>query len=253
MVSFGDIHPADDNALLKAIRLNDQWDLAFAANNLNVIWPIVEEAKKRIDPNVLKDGREIADLFAAAYSNILQKEFFQEHIARFGYHDFAHFRADGHNDLGHHFDDLCIELARYDIGASFLLFGHDTQRKATLFGIEGPGRVIDHNLLQYAVIGSGQAMAMASLRWPPKINFLLGDTLYRALEAKFSAETATGVGRTTTAILRNADGSVQILSREEVEDIRAIWKREVADVPSPAEAIKIIDESSAVKRILHDK
>ena len=124
---------------------------------------------------------------------------------------------------GEHFAELCIELDRFDIHTSLLLFGHDRSKHGKLFEIECPGHVVDRNALKYAVIGSGHDMAMASLRWPPSLNFLLEDTIYRLLEAKFSAETASSVGKTTTVVLRNRDGRVTILPRAEVEKIRKIW------------------------------
>jgi len=143
--------------------------------------------------------------------------------------------------------ELCVELARFDLGTSFLLFGHDQHKHAKLFRIDGPGHAIDLNALKFGVIGSGYDMAMASLRRPPPLNFLLENTIYRILEAKFSAETATGVGETTTVVLRNREGIVTLLPRPEIEAIRKIWREQVADQADPPDAIAIIEASSAVK------
>jgi hypothetical protein len=133
------------------------------------------------------------------------------------------------------------------------LFGHDKQKQPKLYEIECPGHVIDRNALKFAVIGSGHDMAMASLRWPPPLNFLLEDTIYRLLEAKFAAETASGVGKTTTVALRNREGRVALLPRNEIEEIRAIWKKDVADVPSPPAALKLLEKSKAVKDVAGDR
>jgi len=169
-------------------------------------------------------------------------------LVQYGYKTIDEFRQNGRTDLGEHFTELCIELDRFDLHTSFLLFGHDRQKHGKLFQIDYPGHVVDCNVLKYAVIGSGYDMAMASLRWPPPMTFLLEDTIYRLLEAKFSAASATGVGEATTVALRNRDGLVELLTRREIEEIKKIWKRDVADVPSPPAAIEILENSRAVKR-----
>jgi hypothetical protein len=246
MISFGDAYPADDNAIVKAIRLSEQWTAAWSTNNVAFILPIVEELRRRFDAKIQWDGAEAANELAAVYSETLQREFVAEHLSRFNYKTIDQFRTEGRSDLGDHFTDLLVELGRFDLGTSFLFFGHDKQTHAKLFSVEGPGRVVDLNALKYGVIGSGYHMANASLRWPPPLSFLLEDTIYRLLEAKFSAETATGVGKTTTVALRNRDGLVTLLPRNEIEEIGKIWKREVADVPSPPEAIELLEKSRAV-------
>ena len=96
-------------------------------------------------------------------------------------------------------------------------------------------------------------MAMASLRWPPSLNYLLENTIYRLLEAKFSAETAGGVGKTTTVALRNKEGRVELLPRTEIEEIRKIWQRDVAQVPDPPAAIELLEKSRAVTDIAGER
>jgi 20S proteasome alpha/beta subunit len=197
-------------------------------------------------------GSEAADAMAEAYSEQLQKEFVSAYLSKYGYKTIKQFREEGRDNLGEHFTEICIELDRFDLQTSFLLFGHDSQKHAKLFEIDGPGHVIDHNALKFAVIGSGHDMAMASLRWPPPLKFYLEDTIYRLLEAKFSAETASGVGKTTTVVLRHREGHVRTLSRDDIEKVRNIWKREVADVPSPESAITVLENSLAVTDVRGD-
>ena len=254
MLSFGDFFQAEDNAIVKAIRLHDQWTLAWAANNVSVILPIVEEIRQRLDAKKVDwTRREAADALADVYLERAHKEFVSTHLSKLGYKNMEEFRSQGRIDLGdNNFTDILIELGRFDLGAVFLLFGHDKQKHGKLYCVEGPGRAVDCNALKYAVIGSGQNMAMASLRWPPPLNFLLENTIYRLLEAKFSAETATGVGKTTTVALRNREGHVTLLQRSEIEEIRRIWRRDVADVPDPPEAIAILEKSHAVREVAGD-
>jgi hypothetical protein len=221
-----------------------------------MILPIVEGTRSRLKKLVGPKwtGPDAADEMAKAYSSIFHKEFVTTHLRRYGYKSIEDFRREGRNDLGDHFIDLCVKLDLFDLyQTSFLFFGHDDQKNPKIFQIDNPGYVIDQNALKFAVIGSGDNMAMASLRWPPPLSFLLEDTIYRLLEAKFSAETASGVGRTTTVVLRNREGRIAMLSRSEIDEIRKIWKREVADVPSPPTAIELLEKSHAVRDVAGDR
>ena len=252
MVSFGDAFPAEDNATVKAIYLHEQWTGAWSTNRLPMILPIIQGTRNRL---AAKDGinekwnaQDAAEEMAAAYSEHFQKEFVATHLSRYGYKTIHEFRQQGRSDIGEHFIELARKLDLYDLHTSFLLFGHDNQKHGKIFEIECPGHVIDQNALKYAVIGSGHDMAMASLRWPPPLTFLLEDTIYRLLEAKFSAETATGVGKATTVALRNRDGFVDLFTRTEIEELNKIWRRDIADIPSPPAAIELLKKSHAVRK-----
>jgi hypothetical protein len=252
MISFGDSLPADDNAVFKAIKLNDQWEVAWATNTVNVILPIVDEVRKRFAAKPPMSGIEAAHGVAAVYSEMLQGQFVAQHLSRFGYTTVELFRKEGRADLGDdQFRDLCAELSRFDLaGTSFLLYGHEDRLRPRLFEICDPGKPVDLNMLGHGVIGSGYDMARASLRRRPFMG--LEDTIYRLLEAKFSAETATGVGRTTTLLLRNKEGVVELLPNEVVEKIRSIWE-ESRKQPNPPEAIKLIEASPAVIRVAGER
>jgi hypothetical protein len=102
-------------------------------------------------------------------------------------------------------------------------------------------------MLRYAVIGSGYYMASASLR-RKRMTGELEATIYRLLEAKFSAETATGVGRGTTLVTFNADGKFGMLNRDQVKAIRDIWENTLKE-PTPEAAYEIISKSLAVSTV----
>ncbi len=245
MISFGDMLPADDNAIIKSVYLNDQWEAVWATNSIAVILPILDEVRRRFKLTPPEYGADAAQELANVYSEVLQKQFVAAHLSRFNYGTVEQFRKEGRADLGDdQFRDICIELGRFDLGGtSFLLFGHEHKLRPKLFEISEPGRTIDHNLLHYGVIGSGYDMARASLR---RRRFHgLEDTVYRLLEAKFSAETATGVGKTTTVLLRNREGIVRLMPSKEIDKIREIWE-ETRKLSNPPDAIKIIESSAAI-------
>jgi hypothetical protein len=60
MISFGDMLPADDNAIIKAVQLSDQWAAAWATNSVSVILPIVDEVRKRFVAKPVNFGVDAA-------------------------------------------------------------------------------------------------------------------------------------------------------------------------------------------------
>jgi hypothetical protein len=153
-----------------------------------------------------------------------QKEFFSKHLAVYGYRDMNQFRTEGQNDLGDIYYEKCRELDRFDIGVQFLVYGYDSIG-AHLFEVDSSGHVSDRRQLGYGVIGSGYHMASASMRRKP-LYFSFESTIYRLLEAKFSAETASGVGKTTTVMFqdRNGRGTIGV---EAIDKLRSIWEETI--------------------------
>lgn len=89
-------------------------------------------------------------------------------------------------------------------------------------------------------------MAMASLNLRP-INHLSDAGLsYRACEAKFSAETAGGVGRSTTGYLINRDGISSPIMPSTLDKFRGVWEKWRMQHP-PQEALSLILERPEVK------
>jgi hypothetical protein len=105
MIPFGDSFPAEDNAVVKAIYLYDQWTCSFATNRLPMVLPIIQATRNRFkEPLKLQwDGPEAADVMAAAYSEFVHKEFVATHLSRYGYKTIEEFREHGRADLGEHF------------------------------------------------------------------------------------------------------------------------------------------------------
>jgi 20S proteasome alpha/beta subunit len=242
MISFGDVTQADENAIMKTFGIHPDWLATFSADNIDPVLPMLEDVRRRLSgPSY--DQHEVQDIFSDVYAERIQKEFLTRTLAKYGYSTIQQFRIEGRNDLGDHFFDLCRQLDGFDLRVQFIVCGYDKQRRARIFEIDNPGRAIDHNLLCYAVAGSGYHMATASLRRKP-MKFYLDSTIYRLLEAKFSAETASGVGRSTTVILKSRD-QISRLLQSSIEQLREIWKTTV-DAPDPPEATTLINGLSAV-------
>jgi 20S proteasome alpha/beta subunit len=183
-----------------------------------------------------KDVRE-------AYENELNQRFFQEKLAKLGYADIAEFRKNGFAEMGKDlYHQYSMDLAKYDLGLELLCYGFNKSGDRFIFEEANPGKVIWHNTLGYAAIGSGSLMALAALNRKPLVhNLSLNETIYRLLDAKFSSETARDVGKKTYLIMLNSRGKVQIAPQPYVERIRNIWDDQQKK-PEPPEALEVIAE-----------
>jgi hypothetical protein len=259
MISYGDITQAEDDAALKASALPDRWGCHFAANDLRLFFPIWRAIADRIPPlkansaGVTPKGYELEAIKTAAaegYQYIFEKEFTSRFLTRLGIKSVDDFRKNGLSELGKDvFNDLYQELSKFDLGISLLVHGHDLIDEPRLFEVENPGRAIDHDLLGYAVIGSGYWMAAAALRRRSLNPRQLDATIYRLLEAKFCAETATAVGKSTAVMLFNKKGINTAMTGEQVEVIRKAWEESLKE-PYPQAAMDMIQNCGAVEKLL---
>lgn len=85
-------------------------------------------------------------------------------------------------------------------------------------------------------------MAMAALR-RKKLPYDLDPAIFRVLEAKFSAETAQGVGKSTSLLSMSMDGKDGTIGYGSIEEIKKIWTA-VVERPEPSEAIEIISKTT---------
>jgi hypothetical protein len=81
-------------------------------------------------------------------------------------------------------------------------------------------------------------MATAALR-RKKMPYNLNETAYRVLDAKFAAETAPGVGRSTSLFSLDQSGKTKSIGYGSLDKIKDVWERTV-QTPEPQEALDII-------------
>jgi hypothetical protein len=239
MISHDDILPADDNALIKNLALSQNWSVAFSANKIENALPLLERVRSQIvHPADTLSADLLQDYFTDSIGEVIRTDFFNLRLRRYGYGSMNQFRREGQADLGEHFFELCRELDSAELGVEFIVYGYEgAYRGPCLFEINGKGQVIDRMALRYAVVGSGYWMASASLkRKPLAIDF--DSMLYRVLEAKFSAETASGVGKTTTVTFKRRDMHDMVMRPNEIEKMRAVWEGEMRK-HEPTEALQI--------------
>jgi hypothetical protein len=128
------------------------------------------------------------------------------------------------------------------------VYGYDLHGNSHLFEVAGTGEITDQRILRYAVIGSGYWMGSASLRRKPMTTTDFGSVTYRLMEAKFSAETARGVGKSTTVTFKRRGHYDSAMGPTAVDEIRKVWETKMRE-PEPDDALKIIRKTKGMHGI----
>jgi hypothetical protein len=227
MISYDNVTQAEDNAALKAAKIAERWGIMFSANDARLFMPLTDKIIAKMGKASGNDRTYHLDVVKQcvmeAYQEMFDVEFSAAFLSRLGIPSVREFRKNGFTELGSDVHkEVYRELSKFDLGIQLLVHGYDLINQPHIFEVDSPGRIRDHDILGYAVIGSGYWMASASLRRRP-LSRELYPTIYRLLEAKFSAETATGVGKATTAIIFGPNSEFASTHPDIIADVREVW------------------------------
>lgn len=244
MVSFDDIIPAADQATFKNLTLGARWNCLFAGNDIGPALAVTERAA-----SILKsiNGEESLNTVSRAVRDAYQAERREQITDRFlsGFGlSLEAFTKDGYAQLGHdEFSTLFHQIAEFDLGVQFLVYGLDKQKFGHIFTVSNPGVVHDRDLTGYWAIGSGQYMALGALSAHPLGGSSAPELIYRLCSAKFTAETASGVGKRTLVTTVSPTGQFRFLPPTCVNKLRGIWEEE-RKTPLPTKVYDVIKEFS---------
>jgi hypothetical protein len=230
-----------DNATLKNIRVSPKWRIMFSGNS--ELWPpfYTELLGVLPDDENTHDVDTIETSALDTYNVIRRRHITSQYLTAIGYNNFEEFMQNGLSQLGPDiFSRYIAHIENFDFQLDLIICGFEGI-VPYIFTVEPPGILKDRGVEGIAVIGSGSLMARAVLH--RKNNFTdLQSTIYRLLDAKFSAETAAGVGRSTSIITLRADGHVGMMTPPQIDAVRKIWN-EAVSAPDPKEAIDLINGS----------
>jgi Proteasome subunit len=228
---------------LKSRQISKAWAMMFAGEG-HLFLPIVRMVKDRLDQGGEEDHdlHTVCDAVTAVYAGLFDAEYTARYLVRYNIPSITAFRTSGLAQFGKEkFERICAGIDEFDLGIQLLVYGYDKKGSPHIFEVANPGFLTDHDLLGYAVIGTGAYMATASLR-RKKMPYDRASVVYRLLEAKFSAETASGVGASTTCFTMIRRGNAiktKSIGYGSVDKLKGIWKSILAQ-PEPQEALDII-------------
>ena len=234
---------ANDTGALKQIKLSRHWGMMAASDDWSNVYPIFERARELIQLGEASESLvDVQRAVGTAYREIFRKEAEEKILGKYGICSYNEFTSLLSTSLSPMLSDIKEDIDKIDLGTVILVYGVDPQRHfCSSFEVHNPGKVVDLNWTFSWAIGSGATMAMASLSSLINVQMTEELIIYRAVEAKFSAETADGVGHATTGIVLYDDGSVRFLMASDIEALRNIWETDRRR-SIPQEAIERLEE-----------
>jgi hypothetical protein len=232
---------ADDLAI-KFTSIGNRWVAMFAGNDISPVVPIFKTVRNSARLLTDETLEEIVDLFRTAIRKESTKRAEAIVLSRFDL-DMSEFRREGLANLGSElFTRLAYEIEQISLDLTFLVYGFEgTQNpKPHIFSINGSGEVSYYDIGGFWAIGSGQTSALGALfGLRSSVTYKeLPDALYLLAKAKFSAESALGVGKETIAFVLQADSERYLVHTAEMQKIKVVWEASRGpDVPPGAEAI----------------
>ena len=241
-----------DDLAVKFSAIGNSWMAMFAGNDISPVVPIFKEVRAAVvSTNCQETLEDIVGYFKSAIQKQMATKAETTTLSKFGL-DITEFRRNGLSDLGPElFTRLAYEIEQISLDLIFLIFGFDgADKEGHIFTVDGIGEVSYYDIGGFWAIGSGQTSALGTLfgtRTPVPYNDL-SDAFYLLAKAKFSAETAIGVGRETTAMILQSNSERYLLHAPEMQKIKEKWEASRGpDVPNGVNEIasKLLTEAKA--------
>ena len=238
--------PATDDATVKVLTLSSRWGVMYAGSPTHAL-DIVSRAQTVLQtqprsPNTEESMAEMRRVMKNAYQEELRRQIEDNILTRYGM-TILEFRRVGRRQLGDaEFAITNKALREFSLRSSLIVCGVDRQNFPHMFTVHSPnGAIVVNDAGGSAAIGTGAQMALGSLG-SRNINILdVRNLVFRVCEAKFDAETAHGVGKSTLLTVWRRGFSHTIWGHQ-TEELREISKRLRAQ-PAPDDALESIERS----------
>jgi hypothetical protein len=240
MLSYSDIVPATEDATDKVLFVSADWRAMIAGEDINQAQPIIDRVRASLPKEIGEVSLDaMKRAFRDAYQAELQQQITDRFLGRYGL-TLPSFLQNGFQSFGpQEFAKLHESIRCFDLGVQFIVFGL-SQGLSHIFAIDGPGAARECSEEGFAIIGSGFNMALSVLSARSIKQLSLEQLVYRLCEAKFTSETAGGVGRKTMLLVLSANGFVSLLDPACIENLRIEWEqaRNVEISPYTVQIIK---------------
>jgi hypothetical protein len=182
------------------------WGLLYAGYSDYAI-SIADRAKemlKKSGANELAMPTEVRNVMRTAFQQELREQIADRFLSRYNL-TAEEFRKNGKRQFGNDFEVLNKPIREFSLNTSFLACGVDAHEFPHILWVQGPGgSVTSEDTLGHAAIGSGREMALGSLGSSSASGSgiqSIPDLAYRVVKAKFIAESARGVGKSTILVI----------------------------------------------------
>jgi 20S proteasome alpha/beta subunit len=225
-VAFGDF--SAEASVQKNYPLKNRYAVMIAGNDVDYALPTISRVRNRMNPDT-RDPDEIAEMLHDELVETRRKKIEAKVLSKLGFTS-ASFLSEGKNSLTDSaFYELVSRIDREELSLTFLLAGFDDTKEPHLRIVSADDVPQDRDALGFAAIGSGALAATASLAFDVEHSAFhatnnLIEVTYHVLAAKFMAESATDVGKSTFYVAANADdGSNFLSSHVDIDAVRQSW------------------------------
>jgi hypothetical protein len=238
MLSTGDM--SAENVAMKFSGLGRHWACMFACNDISSIKPIIAGVQRALSSSLYETRDEVSLAFRNAYKAEIRRKV-ESSVLPPGI-DLDDFYMFGLQRLGPDtFNRIFAQIQNVQLEASFLVCGFSGDDQC-VFTFTDPGRECDYDLIGFWAIGSGATNALGSLfnlKGAPLRFRSYEEVIWRVCEAKFYAESAQGVGKTTTVFWVGKDDKKIIY---DLSPLHGIWEA-TANRPIPPGVEHTIQEA----------
>ena len=221
-----------DAITLKISSVHSDWAMMFASDELGYVGPIYGGVREELgDTSQKATARRVREVVLEKYAQAYRRK--ADSVLAPLELNLDSYKSEGRQILGQEiFAQYWATLNELSLNSSFLVAGYDeVNRVPSLFEVSKLGEAVSHDPVGFWAIGSGAPNALAMLFFHSFNRFVERErAIYHICEAKFMAESASGVGKYTSLIEMRAsnDEAAKIdkfeLSTEFVSEIRNWWE-----------------------------
>lgn len=242
--AFGDIVTASDQMLsmadgsftaesvaLKDLYINSDWRALFAGEDVSVLPGLMRRIGSHINWGDQIGVEKMTEILAESFQAERRARATELYLTPFGI-TLPEFMSNGAALFGESEAGVIRErIASHRLGCELLVAGHDGDpkdpiRRAHLLSVTDPGVVKDHSKPGFWAIGTGWYLAMSSLALRGQCDrYHTHRTIFHVCEAKFLAEAAVGVGRSTTVMVHKPNRSWAMIMGDDLKALRKEWER----------------------------
>jgi hypothetical protein len=206
--------------------LAKHWWVVWSAEDMLKIPPLLAYLKRRLFPSE-HSAEEVSDALSGAYQQQIKTEAENLYLKRFGL-TMETFLEKGKELLTpESFNSFREKIDQITIGCELMAFGFDEEQMPHIIVIRDPGTLefCDPRAFSFRAIGTG-AYSAESILYFHEVNWTmpLEKGIYHVCEAKFMAESAIGVGGTSTGAILQANGGFTLLEDYNINKVRDLWE-----------------------------
>jgi hypothetical protein len=247
--SFSDVVSPVEAGALKVAQIASTWGFLFAGGQMGYARTIAQKARIALNfaqaPKENEEQRtfdEVRFAVSNAYSELVDEIMFHRYIRRYGFSSIQDFSANSHAKLGSKVTErLSNKIDAFELGMELLVFGFNEGGAARFLQITDHD-IADQSVVNAWAVGTGFYLAMASLNVREIQEQSIHALVYRACEAKFCAEYADAVGKTTSVCIWYPSGRFSILAPNAIAKLRDMWEA-ARKSPIPPGASTVIDKA----------